>query len=69
MQMADQTSSSESRPLILDSYLSKLTPDELAFFKSQTGIDDEEALKNHVADIQAEAVKVSCPSRAKSHAK
>ena len=35
-----------------------LTKDELAFFKAQTGIDDEEELKNHIFAIQAKAYSV-----------
>lgn len=58
--MANENSSSQSRPLVIESNLSKLSPDELAFFKVQTGMDDEEALKKHITEIQIEALKVSC---------
>jgi hypothetical protein len=35
-----------------------LTEDELAFFKAQTGIDDDEKLKDHIFAIQAKAHNV-----------
>jgi hypothetical protein len=36
-------------------------PEALAFFKKETGIDDDEALKQHVLKVQREAFSVSCP--------
>ena len=39
--------------------LSKLSPDELAFVKKQTGIDEEDALMDHITQFQDEACKVS----------
>ncbi|KAF8337271.1 hypothetical protein F5887DRAFT_984699 [Amanita rubescens] len=35
-----------------------LTEDELAFFKAQTGIDDDEKLKDHIVAVQAKAHNV-----------
>lgn len=37
----------------------KLSPGQTAFFKSQTGIDDDEALKNHILGVQERAYKVT----------
>ncbi|KAF8638313.1 hypothetical protein AX17_002333 [Amanita inopinata Kibby_2008] len=45
-------------PLPLDESLYSLDDDELAFFKSQTGIDDDEQLKNHILAVQAKAYQV-----------
>lgn len=49
-----------SKKLTIDPALFKLTPDELAFLKAQTGIQDDDKLKEHVLAVQAEAWKVSC---------
>ena len=35
-----------------------LNEDELAFFKAQTKIDDEEELKNHISAVQAKAYSI-----------
>jgi hypothetical protein len=35
------------------------SPDELAFFTSQTGITDQYALKDHIFAVQAKALKVA----------
>ena len=43
-----------------------LTEDDLAFFKVQTRIDDDDELKNHIFAVQAKAYGVfpySCISR------
>ena len=45
-------------PPPLDESLYALDEDELAFFKSQTGIDDEGELKKHILTIQAKAYEV-----------
>ncbi|KAF8139026.1 hypothetical protein EV363DRAFT_1154334 [Boletus edulis] len=37
---------------------STLTPEQTTFFKAQTGIDDDEALKNHILQVQTRAYKV-----------
>ncbi|PBL03853.1 hypothetical protein ARMGADRAFT_1095995 [Armillaria gallica] len=42
----------------LDPTLYELAEDETAFFKAQTGIQDDAALKNHILTIQEEAYKV-----------
>ncbi|KAK0470264.1 uncharacterized protein EV420DRAFT_1499437 [Desarmillaria tabescens] len=42
----------------LDSKFYALEEDEAAFFKAQTGIEDEDALKHHILTIQEEAYKV-----------
>ncbi len=39
--------------------LYKLDEEGLAFMKTQTGIEDEEELKNHIIAVQAEAYEVS----------
>ena len=36
----------------------ELTVDELAFFKAQTKIQDDEELKSHIVAVQAKALKV-----------
>lgn len=42
----------------LDKTLYTLGEEEIAFFKSQTGIDDEEELKQHILRLQKEAYEV-----------
>jgi len=50
------------RTLHLDSTLLGLNPEEEAFFKSETGIQDTEELKKHIIQVQDDAYKVSrCP--------
>lgn len=39
-------------------WIEQLGPNELEFFKQQTGIENEAALKNHIISIQAKAYKV-----------
>jgi hypothetical protein len=36
-----------------------MRPDDAAFFKKVTGIHDDEALKQHILDVQAKAYKVT----------
>lgn len=48
-------------PLALNEELYKLRADEIAFYKAQTGIDDDEALRRHILACQAEAYKVCHP--------
>ena len=43
----------------LDPSALKLGPEEIAFFEAQTGITDEEELRKHIIDVQAEAFAVS----------
>ena len=38
--------------------LYKLSPEDAAFFKAQTGIDNDEALKEHILAVQERAYKV-----------
>jgi hypothetical protein len=40
-------------------HLDSLRPDELSFLKSETGITDDAALKDHVIKIQEKAYSVS----------
>ncbi|KAK0203785.1 hypothetical protein DFS33DRAFT_832041 [Desarmillaria ectypa] len=49
-----------SNPRPLDPTLYALEEDEAAFFKSQTGIEDDAALKSHIFAVQEEAYKI-CP--------
>ncbi len=45
-------------PRPLDPTLYALDEDEAAFFKSQTGIEDDASLKSHIFAVQEEAYKV-----------
>ena len=61
--MSDQSPSQEKssqpgREVALDERLYELADEDLAFFKQQTGIQDEEELKAHILQVQAEAYKV-----------
>ena len=42
----------------LDEHLYSLSEEERAFLKEQTGIQDDDELKAHVLQLQAEAYKV-----------
>jgi hypothetical protein len=44
----------------LDESLYDPDSEALAFFKKETGIDDDDALKQHVLNVQQEAFSVSC---------
>ncbi|KAH9840205.1 uncharacterized protein C8Q71DRAFT_703050 [Rhodofomes roseus] len=46
------------RDVALDESLYSLDEEESAFFKSQTGIEDDEALKSHILRVQKEAYEV-----------
>ena len=48
----------ETRLPTLDGTLLELDPGEEAFFKSETGIQDTEELREHILKIQADAYKV-----------
>ena len=50
--------------LQLDNTLLELNPEEEAFFKSETGIQDTEELKKHIIEVQEDAYKVSRCSHA-----
>ena len=52
------------RTLHLDSTLLGLNPEEEAFFKSETGIQDTEELKKHIIQVHEDAYKVSHCSHA-----
>lgn len=43
----------------VDTSLYNLSPEQAAFFKTQTGIDDDEELKRHILEVQAKAYKAS----------
>ncbi|KAG2347784.1 hypothetical protein BDR05DRAFT_957373 [Suillus weaverae] len=45
--------------LALDSSLYSLSPAQAAFFKTQTGIDDDKDLKKHILEVQAKAYKLA----------
>ena len=53
----DETLVSERR-FPLDPSLLCLTPEEFDFFKVQTGIDNEEALLEHIRQVAADAYEV-----------
>lgn len=57
---SDSSASGWSKKLTIDPALFKPTPDESAFLKAQTGIQDDGKLKEHVLAVQEEAWKVSC---------
>jgi hypothetical protein len=46
----------------LNSDLYDIRPEEAAFFKQQTGIQDDELLKQHIIQVQAKAYKVHLAS-------
>ena len=48
------------RALHLDGTLLGLNPEEEAFFKSETGIQDTDELKKHIIEVQEDAYKVRC---------
>ena len=52
------------RALHTDDTLLKLNPEEEAFFKLETGIQDTEELRKHIIKVQEDAYKVSRCSRA-----
>ena len=47
-----------SSGLQLDASGYRLDEEESKFFKAQTGIEDDEALKGHLVGVQAEALAV-----------
>ena len=47
--------------MALDERLYDLTEDERTFFKQQTGIQDDDELKAHLFQVQAEAYEVCIP--------
>ena len=53
--------------LRLASAVLELNPEEEAFFKSETGIQDTEELRKHIFEVREDAYKVSCCSRPDPH--
>lgn len=43
----------------------RLSPEQTTFFKAQTGIDDDAALKEHILEVQERAYKVTVSLLAK----
>ena len=63
-----QGSTHLSPDMTLDERLYDLTNEERSFFRQQTGIQDEDELKAHIVQVQAEAYKVcNCESRQSQH--
>ncbi|KAH9964211.1 hypothetical protein BC827DRAFT_1189690 [Russula dissimulans] len=63
MSTSDNTSTQERSTrqglqVALDESLYNLTDEERAFFKQQTGIQDDDELKAHIVQVQAEAYKI-----------
>jgi len=56
-----QRSTREGLEVALDESLYNLSDEERAFFKQQTGIQDDDELKAHILQVQAEAYKVGKP--------
>jgi len=54
----DGETESRLRTLHLDGTLLELNPEEEAFFKSETGIQDTEELRKHIIEVQEDAYKV-----------
>ena len=61
---ANANAPTETRLPTLDGTLLELDPGEEAFFKSETGIQDTEELREHILKIQADAYKVGLCSQA-----
>ena len=55
---SQQKSGQLGREVALDERYYDLTGEDLTFFKQQTGIQDDEELKAHILQVQAEAYKV-----------
>jgi len=47
------------RTLHIDGTLLELDPEEEAFFRAETGIQDTEELKKHIVEVHEEAYKAS----------
>ena len=52
--------------MALDERLYDLSDEESSFFKQQTGIQDDDELKEHIIQVQAEAYKVCSRERRQS---
>ncbi|KIK40734.1 hypothetical protein CY34DRAFT_764385 [Suillus luteus UH-Slu-Lm8-n1] len=60
MLLGDITFQTPSKPIVaVDTSLYNLSTEEAAFFKAQTGIDDDEDLKKHILEVQAKAYEVA----------
>jgi hypothetical protein len=60
MLFGDITFQTASTPIIaIDTSLYSLSSEQAAFFKAQTGIDDDEELKRHILEMQAKAYEAS----------
>ena len=49
----------KTRPPTLDSTFLEFRPEDEAFFKSETGIQDTEELREHILKVQEDAYKVN----------
>ncbi|KAG1887011.1 hypothetical protein F4604DRAFT_1675072 [Suillus subluteus] len=52
---------------VTDTCLYNLSPAQAAFFKAQTGIDNDEDLKRHILEVQAKAYKANHSQRTSLH--
>jgi len=55
----DSETETNLRALHFDGTVFELGPEEEAFFKAETGIQDMEELRKHVIEVHEEAYKVS----------
>ena len=55
----DSGTATQLPPFPFDDTLFGLEPEEEAFFKAETGIQDPEELKKHAIEVHEEAYKVS----------
>ena len=58
LRVADATSQSSHVPLPLEDRLYDLSDDELEFYRKETGMEDADAIKEHILRVQAEAYAV-----------
>ena len=63
MSIVDAQTETHLRALPLDGVSLGMTPEEEAFLKSETGIQDTEELKKHIIEVRKDAYKVSRCSR------
>jgi hypothetical protein len=60
MLLGDIPFQTTSKPIVaVDTSFYSLSTEEAAFFKAQTGIDDDEDLKKHILEVQAKAYEAS----------
>ena len=55
----DSGTETQPRTVYLDGTLLELSPEEEAFLKAETGIQDTGELRKHIIEVQEEAYKVS----------